>query len=653
MGFPEQLSFLNNKDLQFVLFGGKGGVGKTTCSAAAAIYLAKTRPDKKILIFSTDPAHSLSDSFNCRVGDDITKINGVDNLFGLEMDAKKVHEEFKKRHRVDMFVLADRASHFNKDVLLNLFSFSMPGLDELMAIIKIIELLKSGEYDLIILDTAPTGHTLALLTLPDIMLNQIEVMDNTQEMYRYTRRRFNGKYNPDESDEFLTELGKDVKAVKSLLRDAQATEFVPVTIPEAMSVMETEDLIRALNKYGISVKQILINGIIPGMGCGFCSSRRLEQEKHIKQIASEFPTKGIIKVPSFPHEVRGVKKLAEFAELLFEREYGFRDVRARPNIRTVRGIGSALPKLMKKNPRFIIFGGKGGVGKTTCASATAIHLARSRKSAMVLSTDPAHSLSDSFGFEVGDEVSPVKGFKTLCALEINPRKMFDEFKKRYTEEVNTVFDAIEGRRRGIDLSFDRRTISDLIKLVPPGLDELMALTKILEFKKEDKYEQIIIDTAPTGHLFRLLELPSQVIEWFDIFIKILRKHQGEEHITEALKLLLETKRNVVETQEILTDTERTEFIAVTIPEAMALADLERLMTHLKYLKIPVRHMIVNRVIPSTKCGYCSKKRKDQQRYLIKIRKKFPGYSLTELPMFPHEIRGIKRLKEFAEVMYGE
>ena len=233
------------------------------------------------------------------------------------------------------------------------------------------------------------------------------------------------------------------------------------------------------------------------------------------------------------------------------------------------------------------------MGKTTCASATAVHLAKTGRKVLVFSTDPAHSLSDSLGFELGDEVTPVEGFESLYALEINPKKMFEDFKKQYTEEVNTVFNAIEDRTRGIDLSFDRRTISDLIKLVPPGLDELMALAKILEFKEEDEYEQIILDTAPTGHLFRLLELPGLVIEWFDTFIKILRKHQGEEHVAETLKLLLETKKKVVETREILTDPEKTEFVAVTIPEAMALADLERLLAHLKHLRIPVKHIVVN------------------------------------------------------------
>jgi len=653
----EQLGFLNNENLQFILFGGKGGVGKTTSSAATAAYMARNMPDKKILVFSTDPAHSLSDSFECRIGDNITRIKGFKNLLALEMDAKKVHEEFKKKHQVDMFVLADRASRFNRDVLLSLFSFSLPGLDELMAIIKIIDLLKSEEYDLIILDTAPTGHTLGLLTLPDIMLNQVEVMDNTQEMYRYTRRRFEGRYIKDESDEFLEQLEKDVKGVKSILNNHKVTEFVPVTIPEAMSVMETEDLLRALNKYEISVKHIIINGVIPKARCGLCSSKRLEQERYIKEISSEFPLKSVIKIPYFPHEVRGVKKLAEFAELLFEKEYRFGKVQ--PGLhsrtvssRTVRGIKSAPPEL-SENIRFIIFGGKGGVGKTTCSAATAIHLAKNGKRVLVFSTDPAHSLSDSLGFGVSEKVTPVKGFKSLYGFEINPKKTFDKFKKQYTEEVNTVFDAIEGRRRGIDLSFDRRTISDLIKLVPPGLDELMALAKILEFKEEERYEQIILDTAPTGHLFRLLELPDLVIEWFDTFIKILRKHQGEEHVAETLRLLLETKKKVIETRKILTDAGKTEFVAVTIPEAMAMADLERLLRHLKHLKIPVRRMVVNRVIPRTECSFCAPKREEQQNYIKEINERFPEYAISEMPLFPYEIRGLDGLTNFAETMYGK
>jgi len=646
-------SFLENKDLKFIFFGGKGGTGKTTSSASTAMHLAKTMADKKILILSTDPAHSLGDSFGCEIGDRITPIKGFNNLYGFEMDARRLLEDFKKEHQIDIFILTERVQHVDKRMIREFFSLSLPGMDEVMAIIEMSNLLKSDEYDLIIFDTAPTGHTLNLLKLPDLLVDQINVMEESQTMYRYTRKRIDGRFVKDEADKFLDQLREDVKRVKSILTDPEKTEFVPVIAPEAMSVYETERLVTTLKDYKIRVKSIIVNGVSPYMGCDFCISRKKAQDRYLKEISEEFSEYGITKIPWFPHEIRGIKSLEEFAGLLFGKpyEFNFKETKPSKEVKVSGDTKSMLPDLLKKDLKLILFGGKGGVGKTSCSTATALHMAKIiPNKVLILSTDPVHALSDSLGYEIGDNVTRIKGFDNLYALEIDAKKVFDEVKQRYMKEINMIIDTLE--RKDLDLSVERGIIKHTFSITPPGLDELMALNEIIEFIEEDEYDLIILDTAPTGHMLRLLELPDMALKWFDTLIRWMPQYKSRASIDGIMKLLEETKKDITDTRKMLMGPEKTEFVIITIAEAMGMLETEDLLASLRKLKVSSKHIIVNRIIPSTKCMYCSKKRGEQQKYLAKIRGKFSSYSITELPMFPHEIRGVESLKELGRIMYG-
>jgi len=197
----QKLKFLDNPDLQFILFGGKGGSGKTTSAAATALHLSRIKPEKKIMIISIDPAHSLSDSFDLIIGNKITRIAG--NIWGYEIDAKELLSEYKTEHGDIIKKIAERGTYFDKEDIENFLVMSIPGLDEVMAIIKIANILNSREYDLIILDTAPTGHTTVFLSLPEKMLKWVEVADMMMEKHRYMTKKFVGKYVMDECDEFL------------------------------------------------------------------------------------------------------------------------------------------------------------------------------------------------------------------------------------------------------------------------------------------------------------------------------------------------------------------------------------------------------------------------------------------------------------------
>ena len=162
------LNDLVEKNLRYIFFGGKGGVGKTTCAAATAVHFADL--GKKTVIISTDPAHSISDSFEQDLsGGDVTPITGVSNLFGLEINPQKAQEAYQEASSAPGLEENPIANNPLADIVAGVDAFSMPGVDEGLAFTKVMEYMNSGEYEVVILDTAPTGHTLRLLSLPEIM----------------------------------------------------------------------------------------------------------------------------------------------------------------------------------------------------------------------------------------------------------------------------------------------------------------------------------------------------------------------------------------------------------------------------------------------------------------------------------------------------
>ena len=330
--------------------------------------------------------------------------------------------------------------------------------------------------------------------------------------------------------------------------------------------------------------------------------------------------------------------------------------------------------------RLILFGGKGGVGKTTMASAAAVQLARFRpndKKVLVISTDPAHSLGDSFGIEIGDHVTPIQGSgnsgqssvvsrqssvvgsngqrtiddTNLFALEIDADKLLKDFKEEFKKDIEEVFDKFMGG--GVDIKFDREVMTGLLTLAPPGLDEIMALDKIMDLREEGKFDLFLLDTSPTGHLLRFLELPDMVREWLKAFFRLLLKYRGMVRLTGVAGKALALSRNVRRIQEVLVDAKRTAFIAVTISEAMGFLELERLIEALKNAKIPCEHIAINMVVPHTDCDFCFSRRAEQQGYIKQIHSRFPGYSVTKVPLFSHEVRGEGDLGKMAEIVFGD
>lgn len=296
------------------MFGGKGGVGKTTMAAATALELAK---ENKVLIFTTDPAPSLADSFGQAIGSEPTPVTGTNNLFAMEIDAKKVLKEFKEEYGREILDILQQGTYLADEETEEMFRLDIPGLDEVMSLKKITDFMESSDYQRYIVDTAPTGHTLRLLTLPELLNNWIKFLASLRWRYHAMVKQFAGEKRIEKADDFLLQMKKTVNKVKELLQDSEKTEFIVVTIAEKMGVSETEDLIGSLEQMRIPSKHIIINNIFPKVESDFAKMRRKTQERYIQEIKEKFSNYSITEVVLQPSEIQGLDSLQKLGKQLF------------------------------------------------------------------------------------------------------------------------------------------------------------------------------------------------------------------------------------------------------------------------------------------------------------------------------------------------
>jgi len=313
------LKGLKEPSLRLILFGGKGGVGKTTCACGTALYLATPALNRgfKTVLVSADPAHSLSDSLGQKIGGQVTEVKGVANLSALEINAEKALARFKSEHDEQIKKILDTGTSLDADDINSVLALPIPGMDEVMGFKTIVDLIDQATFDKYVVDTAPTGHALRLLASPQLLDDWIKVLAKIRWKYRYVVETFAGRYTPDQGDDFLLTTKKAVKRIEDLLRNQGRAEFVAVTVPEAMVILETERLIGGLSKYGIKVKQLVINNVLQSSGCDFCSKKKEEHQRYIKEIRSKFSDLTVTVMPSQAGEIKGIEALRAFSQELF------------------------------------------------------------------------------------------------------------------------------------------------------------------------------------------------------------------------------------------------------------------------------------------------------------------------------------------------
>jgi len=335
---PSLKNIIDQTTLQWVFVGGKGGVGKTTTSCCLGVQLAKTR--KKVLLVSTDPAHNLSDAFCQKIGREPTPINGFDNLSAMEIDAsQEAQSELEDVADDDVFgqMFADLQN-------------SIPGIDEAMSFSELMKQVQQLDFDVVVFDTAPTGHTLRLLSFPTILEKAFakvwELKDRFGGLITQATALMSGGADPQNAQEQLLGKLEETRAVinkvNQAFQDPTKTTFCCVCIPEFLSIYETERLVQELSKYGIDSHNIVVNqvlfpekdaeeldewyqgakGGLPKEAQEVCSKLLARKKMQDKYIGQCFDLYGddfhVVLMPLLDYEVRGVEKLKGFSELLVE-----------------------------------------------------------------------------------------------------------------------------------------------------------------------------------------------------------------------------------------------------------------------------------------------------------------------------------------------
>ena len=296
--------------------------------------------------------------------------------------------------------------------------------------------------------------------------------------------------------------------------------------------------------------------------------------------------------------------------------------------------------------RLLLFGGKGGVGKTTTSSATAVALADAGLRVLLVSSDPAHSTSDSLGVELGPTPTEVKEVPGLFGLELDPEARISDYIPKLSESLGPLMGGDEP-----DLNAS--------EMVLPGLDEAMAFDELLKHLENPSWDVVVFDTAPTGHTLRFLALPEIIEKWSSKIIKLHRMTGGIRAMMfgakdgEKMRVELEKfRRRVLHVRRILSDPELTRFTLVTIPEKMGVNETVRAYEALIDFDLPVSGCVVNRITPELDHPFIQRRIEGERIHIDSLKEALPTLDFTEIELRDSDVHGIDSLREIGSLMHG-
>lgn len=594
---------------KFVFYSGKGGVGKTSMACTTGVHYADM--GLKTLLVTTDPAANLSDVFHQEIGHKITQIKGVDNLFGMEIDSDEATREYKERSLAPLRELFDEEFVKVADEQL-----SGPCTEEMASFDKFIDYMDQDEYDVVVFDTAPTGHTIRLLELP------VDWSKHIDDASKGSGQTCMGP----------VALIQDSKAKYDMaiekLRNPSVTEFIFVMQADEASYSETKRSMKEIETLGIKTSGVIVNGLIPEAEAqGPFFKRRYEvQQDYLKRVKAELNNVSIKTMDLFSEEVKGTVMFRRCREKLFGIAYENRELVKAQNSMD----GLLFP--VNGQQRNIFFSGKGGVGKTSMACITSVYTAQKGYKTLLVTTDPAAHIGQVLDRPVTDQVRSVEGLDNLYAVKIDPKVASEDYKESVLADA-----------RG---KFNEETVLTIAEeMNSPCTEEMAAFQKFLDYALDTAYDVVVFDTAPTGHTLRLLNLP---MDWS----KQLEFKAGES--TEISDADIAEMKRFDSVINMLKDEDRTTFSFVVYPEKTPIVEAYRASQELDTLGIQTRMLVSNFNIPleEARSSFFRNRRKMQLSYSSEIVKSFNDAEVVEVPLYAESIKGIDMLKDIGLQIFG-
>lgn len=598
---------------KYIFFSGKGGVGKTTMAATTAVHHADS--GKKTLLISTDPASNLSDIFEVSIGHKITEI--TNNLYAMEIDPDAAVGDYKE------CVLGPMRGIMPEDVLAVLEEqFRSACTVEIASFDRFTDFLTNQDFDLIIFDTAPTGHTIRLLELP------VDWSKHIEESAKGSGQTCIG---PVSSIQGAKE--KYDRAIAAM-RDEENTLFNLVTKPESTPVKETVRAHHELKELGISNFNIIVNGVLPEEEAdrGYFGKVLQRQKKYMGILESSLPYP-LTKVSLQAGEVKGLQAFRQLSQVVFEgkeisidaasyNEKGFEDFAS----------GAELKGILKNElgQRIIIVTGKGGVGKTVSACAMAVHAAQEGSKTLLVTTDPAAHIGYVLEERVENDITEISSVPNLYAVLIDQKKSVETYKE------GIISNAVKcGYSEDMLLALKE-------ELESPCTEEMAVFEEFSRLINSGDFQYIVFDTAPTGHTLRLLELPYDYAKQVEMMVSINKENSSANEAKEKLEKLVGK----------LKDKNYCTFLLVLYPEYTPIFEAKRASDDLAEAGIEVQGIIANNVLELETCDtpFFKQRYYMQQHYLHVAKNQF-RLPVFKIKMFNEEIVGLEKLSEVKNELF--
>ncbi|MBY7009191.1 arsenical pump-driving ATPase [Clostridium botulinum] len=569
---------------KYLFFTGKGGVGKTSTACAVAVTLADL--GKKIMLVSTDPASNLQDVFDTELNNKGVKIKDVPNLMVANFSPEDAAAEYMEsviapyRGKLPEAVLNNMEEQLSGSCTVEIAAFN-----EFSAMIT--DKNVSNEYDHIIFDTAPTGHTLRMLQLPSAWSNfikesthgasclgQLAGLEDKKDMYR--------------------------KAVETLA-DKEKTTLILVSRAEITPLKEAERASKELEDIGVKNQILIINGVLQQCDDYLSKSIYDKQQNSLKDIPEGLKNIKTFEIPLRPYNITGLENVRS----LLKDNYTVVDNEIL-NITEIPKLNSIIEDLYKNDKKVIFTMGKGGVGKTTIAAAIALGLSKKGKKVHLTTTDPAGHLKFVLDESYGISLSNIDEKEEL---------------EKYKEEV--LGKARENNMSEEDIAYVEEDLRS------PCTQEIAVFRAFAEIVEKSENQVVVIDTAPTGHTLLLLESTES-------YNREIVRSEGD--IPESVIKLLPKLKNHKDTEVII----------VTLAETTPVYEAMRLQEDLNRAEIYSKWWVINSSLYATNTSneILKAKASNEIRWINKVDKISNG-NFAVIKWKPEEIKG-DRLKELLD-----